>query len=54
MLTDGTRLGSHELHALLGPLPSSWRAGRMGDVMNRACDTRLDCSGTVKMLGLTF
>ncbi len=53
MLTAGTRLGSHEVLALLGPLPSSGRADGMGEV-NQARDTRADRSGTVKTLSLTF
>src|SRR5438445_2241569 len=32
MLTAGTRLGSHEGLALLGPFPSSGRAGGKGEV----------------------
>jgi hypothetical protein len=32
MLTAGTRPGSHEVLALLGLLPSSGRAGGMGEV----------------------
>ncbi len=32
MLTAGTRLGSHEVLALLGPFPSSGRAGGKGEV----------------------
>ena len=53
MLTAGTQLGSHEVLALLGPLPSSERAGGIGEV-NRARDTPRDRSGPVKMLGRTF
>jgi len=49
MLTACTRLGPHEVLALLGSLPSSARAGEMGEAC-QARDTKLGRNVAVKIL----
>jgi hypothetical protein len=53
MIAAGTRLGSHEVLALLGPLPSSGLAGGMGEVY-QAHNIKLGRDLTIKVLPEAF